>query len=457
MDCKGKKVVIMGLGINKEGSGVSSALFFARMGAKVLVTDLKPRSFFTAQIKKLSVYKNICFVFGKHNESDFKNADLIIKNPDVPKSSVYLALARKNNIPIHNDWSVFLSLNDNPFIGVTGTRGKSTTTTLIYEMLRNTVSVKLCGNVGISPLAIIEKIKPQDIVVAELSSWNLQQFDVVKESPHIAVITNLFPEHLNKYKHLQEYYGDKEKIFKYQAKHDALIANRDNKEVVKRVTKAKSRIVWFSQKPFKGDGAYIKNGHIIFSFAGTLEKVCSVKDIAILGAHNRENVLAAVCVAIISSVSFKDIRTAISGFHGVPNRLELVREVKGVTYYNDTTATSPDAVIAALRALNSKNIILLSGGTDKKLEYSIMAKEFKKYNPKIIFFAGTATEKIKKELKKYPHILGEVHSMKEAMLLARAHAKKGDTVLLSPGAASFGIFKNEFDRGAQFCKLVKKK
>lgn len=464
MDFKEKKVVIMGLGINKEGSGVSSALFFAHSGARVLVTDYKPRSFFTAQIKKLTPHKNIRFVFGRHNESDFKNADIIIKNPDVPKSSPYLTIARAHGIPVHNDWSVFLSLHDNPVIGVTGTRGKSTTTTLIYEMLRNAYSAKLCGNIGVSPLAIARKIKPKDILIAELSSWNLQQFDVVKKSPHIAVVTNLLPDHLNKYKNIREYYRDKENIFRYQTSRDALVANKDNKEVVKRirqahrgrVKKAKAHILWFSQKPFKGDGAYVKNGKIIFSFDDKTEQICSVKDIAIPGAHNVENILAAVCVAAVAGISPKDIRTAIIHFHGVPNRLELVREIKGIQYYNDTTATSPDAVIAALRALDSKKIILLAGGTDKKLDYSLFIKEIKKYKPRLVLFAGTATDKIRKELGNYPHILGDVRSMKEAMRLAKTHAKKGDVVLLSPGAASFGIFKNEFDRGAQFSKTVKR-
>ena len=455
MDFTGKKVVIMGLGINKEGSGVSSALFFARAGAQVLVTDYKPRSFFTAQIKKLTPHKNIRFVFGRHNESDFKNADIIIKNPDVPKSSPYLAVARTHGIPVHNDWSVFLSLHDNPLVGVTGTRGKSTTTTLIHEMLRNTYSVKLCGNIGVSPLAIAGKTRPEDVLVAELSSWNLQQFDVVKKSPHIAVVTNLLPDHLNKYKNIREYYRDKENIFRYQTNRDALVANRDNKEVVKRVKKAKAHILWFSHKPFKGDGAYVKNGKIMFSFDGRTEQVCSVKEIRIPGAHNLENVLAAVCVAAIAGISPKEIKRTITRFRGIPNRLELVRETKGVQYYNDTTATSPDAVIAALRALDSKKVVLLAGGTDKKLDYSLFAKEIRKYKPRLILFAGTATDKIRKELKKYPRILGEVRSMKEAMRLAKAHAKKGDIVLLSPGAASFGIFKNEFDRGAQFYRQVK--
>lgn len=452
---KDKKVVIMGLGINKEGSGVSSALFFANIGAKVLVTDLKPRSYFTSQIQKLSVKKNIRFVFGKHNESDFKDADIIIKNPDVPKSSPYLALARHHNVPIHNDWSIFLSLNDSMLIGITGTRGKSTTTTLIYEMLKKTFSVKLCGNIGVSPLAIIKKIKTNDILVAELSSWNLQQFNTVKESPHIAVITNLLPDHLNKYKNKEEYYKDKENIFKYQTKHDILVVNRDNKEIVKRVTKAKSRVLWFSQKSFNGDGAYIKKGKIIFSFDGITQEVCSISDITLLGNHNVENVLSAVCVAALAGIPFKEIQKTIINFQGVPNRLEFVRKIKGITYYNDTTATSPDAVIAALEAFKTKKIILLAGGTDKKLDYALLAKEIQKHKPRLIFFAGSATDKIKKELKKYPFILGEVHSMQEAMHLAKENTKKGDIVLLSPGAASFGIFKNEFDRGAQFVRSVK--
>ncbi|OGD31385.1 UDP-N-acetylmuramoylalanine--D-glutamate ligase [Candidatus Azambacteria bacterium RIFCSPHIGHO2_02_FULL_52_12] len=453
---KNKKVLIMGLGSYRDGSGISAALFFAHAGADVLVNDIGPATAFTAQIKRLKKYRNVRFLFGKHRKTDFQTADYIIKNPAVPKNHPMLGAARKSGVPIHNDWSIFLSLKDNPVIGVTGTRGKTTVATLLNEFLKEHYATLLCGNMGLSPLAIINTVKRDDVIVAELSSWNLQQLPTIKKSPHIAVVTNLLTDHLNKYKNLNEYYKDKERIFAYQKKDDFLVANRDNAELRKRARTARSRAFLFSKKPFSGNGAHIKNGRIVFRYGKAVMDVCGVKDIRLPGEHNLENALAAVCAAFIAHVSPRHIKKTLKAFTGVPNRLELVREVSGVTYYNDTTATTPDATIAALRALKSKNIILLAGGTDKKLNFKAWSKEIKKWRPRIIFFSGTAMDKMQKELKKYPHILGTVSSMKEAMRLAKQRARKGDIVLLSPGAASFGIFKNEFDRGTQFVKAVKK-
>lgn len=448
----------MGLGAYAQGSGLAAALFFAQAGARVLVTDMKPASVFASAVKKLKKYPSVRFVFGKHREQDFAIADLIIKNPDVPKSSPYIQIAHKHGVPVWGDWTVFLAISNAMIVGVTGSKGKSTTTVLINEMVRQQYRSHLCGNIGVSPLAIWKKIKDNDVVVAELSSWGLHGFETARISPHIAVITNLFPEHLNKYNNIGEYYRDKEIIFRYQNADDWCIANRDNAETKKRVAKTRSTIVWFSKKPFVGDGAYVKNNAIFFSQGGKRTRVCALADIRVPGAHNLENVLAAVCAAMCMGVSPRIIQKTIKEFHGVSGRMELVRKVKGVTYYNDTTATMPDAAIAALNVLAGKRVILLAGGTDKNLEYREFARAIKKHAPKLIVFKGTATEKLMRELEKinYKEAPAIVVNMKDAMAYAQREAKKGDVVLLSPGAASFGIFKNEFDRGDQFSALVRK-
>lgn len=467
----------MGLGNYEQGSGVSATLFFARAGARVLVTDLSDEKQLARQIKKLKKYNNIKFVLGGHRDKDFGNADFIIKNPSVPKGSRYLKIARINKIPIYNDWSVFLKLKNNFLVGVTGSKGKSTTTTLINELLKQKRKTHLCGNIGVSPLAILGKIKKSDILVAELSSWGLQGFEAIRKSPNISVVTNLFPEHLNKYKNLEEYYKDKDNIFRFQPAGDYVVANRDNKELRERAKKAKSRIFWFSKEPFKGNGIYVKSGKIFFSDNRKIELVCSTKDMKLPGLHNLENVLAAVCVAMIMGVERKHILKVLWNFKGIPNRLELVREVNGVKYYNDTTATTPDATIAALKTLNSKKVILLAGGADKKLDYRELAKTIPKFVKTLILFKGEASDKLlhesrikNQELRGDPTsqtlshprrsglqklgIIRDITSMKDALKIAQANTKKGDTILLSPAAASFGIFKNEFDRGEQFCEFV---
>ncbi len=462
---KDKKIVIMGLGLYEGGSGVAAAEFFAKQKARVLITDLRSKDELSSQIRKLKKYKNIKYILGSHREEDFKNCDIVIKNPAVPKDSKYLKIAEKNNVPIHNDWSIFLTQKDNFLVAVTGTRGKSTTATLIYELLKKKLKIHLCGNIGVSPLAIISKIKKEDVLMAELSSWLLHNFKIVKKSPNISVITNLMPDHLDKYKSLKEYYNDKKNIFKYQKKDDILILNKDNKETKKLAKEAKSDIFWFSEKALskKEKGVFLKENNVYFQDKLRIIKVVNIKKTKLQGEHNKQNILAALCVACILNIKKSDLQKVVNDFSGVKNRLEFLRELRGVKFYNDTTATSPDASIVALKTLSkdfnkTKNIILLAGGSDKKLDYKEFAKYIKRYTKSIILFNGDATEKIKKELRKikYKNILAEVDNMEDAVSEALKNSKKEDVVLLSPGAASFGVFKNEFDRGDKFRAAVKK-
>jgi len=459
---KNKKVVIMGLGAYKNGSGVSAAVFLARLGADILVTDLRKKDELKEQLKKLEKYENIKYRLGGHKEKDFKNVDIIVKNPAVPKDSKFLKIAREDKAIIHNDWTIFMGEKKNEIIAVTGTRGKSTTATLIDKFLRVKYRTHLCGNIGVSPLAIFSKIKKGDIVVAELSSWLLGDFKNTKKSPYIAIVTNLMPDHLNKYKNLKEYYNDKKNIFKFQKKEDILILNKDNKETRKLSGEAKGAVFWFSEKKlFKREkGVFLKGEDIYFQIDGKVRKIASIKNRKIQGEHNKQNILAACAVAILKGVKKSEIQAVINNFSGVSDRLEFLRELNGVKFYNDTTATSPDAAVAALKTLGSekKNIILLAGGSDKKLDYKEFAKMVKKYSKGIILFSGNATEKIKKELEKvkYKSILAEVKDMKDAVKSAQNFVQKGDIVLLSPAAASFGLFKNEFDRGESFCNVVAK-
>ncbi|MEK7452714.1 MAG: UDP-N-acetylmuramoyl-L-alanine--D-glutamate ligase [Patescibacteria group bacterium] len=459
---KRKKVLIMGLGSYKDGSGIASAEFFAKAGDDVLVTDLRSESELSHQVKRLKKYKNVTYVLGEHREEDFRKCDIVIKNPSVPKDSKYLKIAEDNKIPIHNDWSIFLTKKDNLLLAVTGTRGKSTTTTIINELLKDNFRTHLCGNIGVSPLAIISKVNKGDIIVAELSSWLLYNFRSVKKSPNISVITNLMPDHLNKYKNLEDYYDDKKNIFRYQKSDDILILNKDNKESKKLAKEAKSKIYWFSKKPLlkRDRGVFLKNDEIFFQEDGITHSIANIKKIKEKGEHNKENFLAALSVAYLLGIKKADIQKTINEFKGVENRLEFLREFCGVKFYNDTTATSPDAAIVALNTLGSsrKNIILLAGGADKKLEYEVFAKSIKKYTKGVILFSGDATDKIEKELKniKYNNFIKTTSSMNDAVKIAIENSKRGDIILLSPGAASFGIFKNEFDRGDKFCAIVKR-
>lgn len=513
------KVTVMGLGLYPKGTGVEAVKFFVRRGDQITVTDLRSAEVLARSVKELRRYHHVIarspddsvgatkqshksrlvFVLGRHRSDDFKNADLVFQNPSVPADSPYLKIARKRRIPIVNDWSIFLSVHDPEiFVGVTGTRGKSTTTALIHAMLSRSSSyslirankritnrekprkVWLAGNLGVSPLGFIDDYRGEPIV-AELSSWLLHHFAGVKKSPTVAVVTNIMRDHLDKYKSMREYIADKENIFKFQPppfipplirggkrrgglrEAPVVVLNWDDPIVRRMARRAKGRVVWFSLKKH-------------------LPRWVPLEKVKLLGDHNRANVLAACAAGEALGVPRREMIKVISTFRGLPDRLALVRTVGGVKYYNDTAATTPDATIAALRALGQigvrpkgrrstlsrglqPHLILIAGGSDKKLMYGVLAREIVKYCKAIVFLPGTATKKLKNAITPKIHdrkILAEngfatveAKSMREAVRKSRKLAVHGDLVLLSPGATSFGLFKNEFDRGEQFVRAVK--
>ncbi|MEK9167754.1 MAG: UDP-N-acetylmuramoyl-L-alanine--D-glutamate ligase [Patescibacteria group bacterium] len=447
---KGKKVTMLGLGL--LGRGVNVARFLAECGAILTITDLKTEKELAPSIKQLKKYKGLTFILGRHRLSDFREANIVIKAAGVPLDSPYINEARKHKISVLMDASLFAKLapKEVKIIGVTGTRGKSTVVHLIHHILSRkkykgptfiNSAVFLGGNVcGMATLPLLKKVKAGDIVVLELDSWQLQGFGDTRTSPHIAVFTTFMRDHMNYYKgNMQQYFNDKANIFKHQKKNDTLIVGSQAKKSL-------------SHNPFQGL---------------PLERVVVVvneKDLPmswqlhIPGVHNRYNAALAIAACRALGIAEKDIKKGVESFPGVPGRLELVRVAGGVKYYNDTTATTPDGLMAALRALGSKKhgIVLIAGGNDKELVYKDAAKLIDKTVKTLVLIKGTATEKMLRELPRraaYPvYIVG---SMKEAVAAAQKNAQKGDTVLLSPGAASFGVFKNEFDRGDQFVKIVK--
>ena len=440
---KGKKITLMGLGI--LGRGVNVAKFLAECGAELTITDLKTEDQLAPSLKKLSKFPKIKYVLGRHDLADFSGKDMVIKAAGAPLDSLYIAEARKNNIPIEMDASLFakltaLSTSNVDIIGITGTRGKSTVTHLIYSIIKNYGRrVYLGGNVkGLATLPLLKKVKSNDIIVMELDSWQLQGFADAKISPNIAVFTTFLPDHQNYYKNdMDRYFSDKANIYRWQKDEDCLIAGVKTAKLIKEKEKnsLKSRIII-------ADGKNIPRGW----------------KIKLLGEHNLANVALAAEAARKLGVKESTIKKTVEKFKGLPGRLEFIREAKGVKYYNDTTATTPEAVMAALDSLKESKgkIILISGGADKNLEYDGYAKVVKKSVKVLALFRGLASNKIISELGKTKFPVEVFDNMKAAMKFAVANAKNGDIVLLSPGAASFGVFKNEFDRGDQFNKAVKK-
>ena len=462
-----KKVLITGVGRYKLGSNNSAARFFVKQGAKVTVTDPKPARELAVGLEHLKGLK-ATYHLGGYRAVDFKSADLIIKNQGNRSLDPFLKIAERAGIEITTDVGAFMALAPPvPIIGITGTRGKSTTTALLGEMVSESgCSSYVGGNMKVSPLNFLDKLWRDHkrgrcaAVTLELSSWLLEGWKKEGIAPAVAVITNIFPDHLNTYSSYAAYVNAKAEIFAAQDKDGIVVLNRDNKETRKFASKCNGRVFWFSARPFSGAGAFVRNGKIVWRDKKE-EIVARVGDIKYLaGEHNLENILAAAAAAKLLGIGNKAIVKTLRSFKGLPDRQEFVRDLKGVRYINDTTATSPDGAVAALRRFGTKGkkIVLIAGGKDKELDFRAMAAEIKKRVASLVLFDGTGTEKLIKELKRTGakfDLVPIVKNMKTAVRLAANEAKRGDIVLLSPGAASFGLFQNEFDRGAQFVNCVK--
>jgi UDP-N-acetylmuramoylalanine--D-glutamate ligase len=431
---KHKKITVMGLGLL---GGLSNDIeYLAKQGASIVVTDLKTEKELKSSVNKLKKFKNIKFVLGGHKLEDFRNRDMILQPGNVPVDSLYLKEAKKNKIPVYVGESLFLNYAPKvTLVGVTGTRGKSMTTQLIYEILSQSIKdrkVYLGGNVrSVSTLALLSKIKEHDVVVMELDSWALHGLGDIKRSPDIAVFTTFMPDHMNYYKgSMEKYFDDKANIFKHQKKGDTLVVRPDMKSLIPK--NIKSRLIVAKSNDVDG-----------YSFL-------------VPGKHQKENLACAVKVAQLFGISDSAIKKSVKNFKGVEGRLQYIKTVAGVKIYNDNNATTPEATTAGLEALGEKKkVILIAGGASKGLDTGGLAKAINKYCKDVVLLGGTGTELLLLENKlKTPYRV--VQSLKEGAELASGLAKKGDIVLFSPAFASFGMFVNEYDRNDQFMKIVKK-
>lgn len=458
---KGKKITVMGLGLHGGGAGIVK--FLAGHGAHLIVTDIKSKEQLSSSLEKLKGLKNIEYILGQHRTEDFTKVDMVVKTPPVPWNNKHIKLALDHNIPVEMDSSLFFKLCKNPIIGVTGTKGKTTIATLIYEILKSAGKSPVRVGIGqISALDRLDMLKKNSVVIFELSSWRLSALGRAKLSPKIAVVANIFPDHLNYYSTMEKYIQDKKNIFLYQKPADWLVINADDEKVQEISKEARSQIVKFSMSPLKENNSiFIEDNSIFVNDGNDSKKLFSLNDIKMRGRHNIPNILAAIGATRAYGIDFSEIKKAVANFSGVTHRLEFVREIKGVKYYNDTAATIPEAVISALDSF-SEPIILIAGGTDKGLNFSILGKLAAEKVKNLILLKGNATDKLTDQIKKN---LSEeekskgftlVDSMERAVEIASQSSQNGDVVLLSPGAASFGLFANEFDRGDKFKEAVNK-
>jgi len=438
---KKKKITLMGLGL--LGRGLGDAVFFAKNEADLIVTDLKKEIELEKSLSKLRTFKNVKYVLGKHRLRDFQHRDFILKSAGIPLNSKFIKKAQECKIPVEMDESLFSKLADVKIVGVTGTRGKTTVATLIFKILKDNEKklkrkVYLGGNIkGVATLPLLSKVKKGDIVVMELSSWQLQGFGDSKISPQISVFTNFYDDHLNYYKNdRQKYFDDKANIFKYQSK---------------------SNFLFFSPQAKKKIKQYYKNKILSSKFLVKKDILPRSWNIKLPGIHNKENIALAIKVAQSLNISQKRIKKSVEGFTSIEGRLQFLRIYKGVEIYNDNNATSPEATISALKAFEGKEIVLILGGSSKGLNTKKLVKEIKKRCQKVVLFKEKGTDEIKKELLSCGKISSfEEDGLKNCLTKALEVSKRNSVLLFSPAFASFGkYFKNEFERGDQFCRLVK--
>lgn len=437
---KGQKVLIFGLGLNQGGAG--SARFFAKEGASVKVTDLKSEEILKSSLEQLKEFKDISYILGEHKYEDINWADLIIRNPGVKDNNPYLKYALEKGKRVETDFSIFLDLVDQKkMIAITGTKGKSTTASLINEVIRESGrKVVFAGNIGKSILDILPYLSEEPWIVVEISSFQLQALKGKNFAPKIAVITNIYPDHLNWHSSMEEYIEAKKMVAINQTAEDYLViscsGNLNTKDFLQGI-----------------------NSKIVDSCLEDVEEKFKDIKLPLKGSANLQNYAAAIAVAGILGIDDKIILQAFEEFKGEEFRMQVVGEFNGVKIINDSTATNPISTIEALKTLGP-NIILITGGMNKGMEYHQLAAQLETHTPvkSLFLLEGDATSELTKCLRD-PFIVkgSKTYNNLEALLQdIKKEAKAGDTILFSPGATSFNLFQNEFDRGRKFNEAVQK-
>ena len=450
---KFKKVAIIGLGV----SNLPLLDYMYEKNAKVTVFDEKEEKDIEKNIlEKLKNYKFDYFL-GKNCFENLKGFDIIFRSPSFLPTRKELVEEEKRGAIITSEIEMLMKLTPATIIGVTGSDGKTTTTSLIYSILKNAgYNTYLGGNIGIPLFTKLNEMKPNDIVVLELSSFQLMGMDV---SPHIGVITNITPNHLNIHKDYEEYINAKKNIFKYQNKDDYIILNYDNDITRNCAKEAKSKVIFFSGKEKLENGFIVDNKIIKKCEDGIRIHILDCKDVLLRGEHNFENIATAIA-ATSSLVDIDKSIDTIKEFKAVEHRLEYVRTIDDVKWYNDSVSSSPTRTIAGLKSFD-EDIVLIAGGYDKNLDYTPIAKPILK-KVKTLILLGQTSGKIfdavkEEEEKENKNIdIFMVNDLKEAVNLAKKQAKVGEIVLFSPASASFDMFKNFADRGNKFKDLVNK-
>jgi UDP-N-acetylmuramoylalanine--D-glutamate ligase len=446
IDFRGKKITVVGL----ARSGVGAANLLHSLGAVVTVTDSKPASLLTEHVDRLSA--GINKVLGSHPDELFTNTDFLVVSPGVPLTARPVVMAAEAGVEVMGELELAYLYSSSPFIAITGTNGKSTTTTLVGLMLEEArMKVLVGGNLGNALTEEPEKLLGQDYIVAEVSSFQLEATD--KFRPKVAAILNITQDHLDRYPGMREYAEAKALVFRNQRPDDFLVLNADDELAMSFRTAAMSKTVLFSRRRSLREGVSVQEGYLINSFeAGKRVKVIPVGDIRIKGMHNLENALAATAIALAAGAPTPVIAKVLSEFPGLEHRTEFVRELDGVSYINDSKGTNVGAVLKSLESFTAP-VILIAGGLDKHSDFSPLAPLVKERVKKLILI-GHAADLMEQALGAQTDTV-RAKDLREAVEQARGSAAPGDVVLLSPACASFDMFKDFEDRGRQFKEIVR--
>jgi UDP-N-acetylmuramoylalanine--D-glutamate ligase len=439
-DFNGKKVTVVGM----ARSGIAAARALHALGARVIVTDRKPLDELAAQVKMLGSGA-ITVEAGGHPDRIFFETDLIVMSPGVPKIAPILE-AQRHGVGVISELELAWQLSDAPYVGITGTNGKSTVTTLVGLMLaRAGKKVLVAGNIGNALTEDIALLRDRDWVVAELSSFQLE--DIVTFRPRVAAILNVTQDHLDRYHSIDEYGEAKARIFLNQRKEDLLVLNFDDPLVKSYALRTLATVLPFSRLLRFNPGACVLKGYLTVNN----KRILPVKEIRITGVHNLENSLAAAALAISAGADARSVAAVLREFPGLEHRLEFVRKKSGVTYINDSKGTNVGAVVKSVEGF-TEPVILIAGGLDKGSDFSPLYELFKR-KVKLLVLIGKAAEKMAAALGTATETVF-AKTLQDAVRLASERASQGDVVLLSPACASFDMFKDFEDRGRQFKETV---
>jgi UDP-N-acetylmuramoylalanine--D-glutamate ligase len=449
-DLNGRRVVVLGL----ARQGMALARFLVEQRAQVTVSDVKAADQLAEAIKSLDDL-SIKYVLGGHPIELLDGCDLLCLSGGVPVDLPIVVEAQKRGIELANDAQIFIErcAKRAPVIGITGSAGKTTTTALTGEMLKAAgFKTWVGGNIGNPLIAELGSIAPGDKVVMELSSF---QLEVMTTSPHIAAVLNITPNHLDRHPSMEAYSAAKKRILDFQDYRDVAVLGYDDAEARKLAGDARGYVRFFSQQALVGRGAFVREGNLVLR-QDEERVVCAVRDLKLRGSHNVWNVLAACALAGEAGGNVEAMAQVATSFAGVAHRLQLVRELRGVRYYDDSIATAPERLIAALRSFDEP-IVLLCGGRDKHLPWEEAAKLIVERVSQVVLF-GEMTQLVKSQISSINSQSGcrvhEAGTLERAVKVAAQVAQAGDVVLLSPGGTSFDAFKDFAERGDRFVEMV---